>query len=344
MQESVIFSSGLVDYHYHSSFAALKDIAAGRDVVIITDENLARLYPGYFSPYETLVIAAGEASKSLDVVGQLLSQLIANEATRKTLIVGAGGGVVTDIAGFVAATYMRGVAFGFVPTSLLAMVDAAVGGKNGVDVGQHKNMVGTITQPEFLLYDGELLQTLPAQEWSNGFAEIIKYASIFDVPLFEELSRRNVAFYRADKNALDALIKRCVHWKNKTVVEDEREQGSRKLLNFGHTAGHAIETVHQLPHGYAISIGMLIACRLSEHILGLDPEVRYRLENMLQQYGLPIKQHIDMIAVMDILKIDKKRRGVEIDYILLEQLGNAGIYPLPFEIIEKALEGYESDN
>jgi 3-dehydroquinate synthase len=285
-----------------------------------------------------LVIPPGENTKDLHTIESLTRQLIEKEATRKTLVIGVGGGVITDITGFLASVYMRGVSFGFIPTSLLGMVDAAIGGKNGVDLGMNKNMIGVIRQPDFILFDSTFLQTLPDDEWSNGFAEIIKYACIFDAELFEELSVKNLTWYRDTGNgAINTVIESCVAWKNKTVVEDEMETGSRKLLNFGHTAAHAIENLYDLPHGKAVGIGMVIACLVSEKEVGLDPAVTARLKNLLGQYHLPVKMQIDATKAMELLKMDKKRVNDTIDYIMLERIGKAVIHSLPIPVIEKTL-------
>jgi len=218
------------------------------------------------------------------------------------------------------------------------MVDAAIGGKNGVDLGMNKNMIGVIRQPDFILFDSTFLQTLPDDEWSNGFAEIIKYACIFDAELFEELSVKNLTWYRDTGNgAINTVIESCVAWKNKTVVEDEMETGSRKLLNFGHTAAHAIENLYDLPHGKAVGIGMVIACLVSEKEVGLDPAVTARLKNLLGQYHLPVKMQIDATKAMELLKMDKKRVNDTIDYIMLERIGKAVIHSLPIPVIEKTL-------
>ena len=192
--------------------------------------------------------------------------MISLNADRQSFIVGVGGGVVTDLAGFVASIYMRGIRFAFVPTSILAMVDASVGGKNGIDVGVYKNLVGVINQPEFLLYDYSFLETLPGEEWVNGFAEIVKHACIKDGDMFSFLEENSLTAFRSSLNTAGSLIRKNVEIKYNVVSQDETETGERKLLNFGHTIGHAIENTSKLAHGSAISIGMVVACRISERI------------------------------------------------------------------------------
>lgn len=339
MEYSLSFPTGTVRYRFNG-IKELLTLAPVEQTVMITDSTVAALHPEVFSLYRTIILPSGEEHKTQDVIKTITEHLLEFKAHRKTILAGVGGGVVTDITGYAASVYMRGLKFGFVPTSLLGMVDAAVGGKNGVNFGLHKNMLGTIQQPSFIVYDTSLLDTLPESEWSNGFAEIIKYACIFDAVLFEELSRNNLSYYKENKQALLVLIQRCVEWKNKTVYEDEKESGPRKLLNFGHTAGHAMETLYNLPHGQAIALGMLIACIISEQVYGLDTDARKQLVQLLEQYKLPTSLRLHPEQLMDILIMDKKRSGEYIDFVLLNSIGSAYINPLPFETIQQALEQF----
>lgn len=342
--QQVRFSSATVDYYYNSPVSLLPHICTNEHIVFITDSNVAAAHPGIFDGRTTLVIQAGEESKTLGTIERLCNELLEAQATRQTWIVGVGGGVVSDITGFVAAVYMRGVKCGFVPTTLLAMVDAAIGGKNGVNTGPHKNIIGTIRQPDFILFDPTLLSSLPDMEWSNGFAEVVKYACIFDKELFTELASHELSYYRKNVAALNDLITRCASLKNKTVAEDEHEKGIRKLLNFGHTAGHAIETTYSLPHGVAVSIGMVIAAAMSVEKCGLPHDVPAKLRDLLRRYGLPDTHAIDTDKIMSLLRSDKKRTKEYIDYILLEQIGKGVICPLTFPEIESALKRHESNS
>ncbi len=338
MQYAVSFPTGTVEYYFHSDWHQLRDIAPPDQTIIVTDSHINDLYASRFDGYRKIVLPAGEQSKSLTTIQDLVSQLIELQAHRKTMLVGVGGGVVTDITGFLASVYMRGIPFGFVPTSLLGMVDAAVGGKNGVNIGLHKNMAGTIRQPQFLLYDSSFLQSLPEEEWSNGFAEIIKYGCISDVRILNTLSENKIDNFlrRADK--LNDLIMGCVDVKNKIVHADENETGMRKLLNFGHTAGHAFETLHKLPHGHGVALGMRVACLLSESQLDFQKKDSDMLCALLDTYKLPVQLKFDVPQVMDILTMDKKRNAKDLDYILLQKPGVAHIKPLQFDTIQKALE------
>ncbi len=345
MQQTVTFPSGTVHYHFQSSFEELWTRYDKEQTVLITDEYIAKLYAKLLKGYKLLVIPAGEHSKNPETLKFLAKELLKLEATRKTMLVGIGGGVITDIVGMLGSVYMRGVPFGFVPTTLLGMVDAAVGGKNGINIGLNKNILGTIAQPRFILYDPAFLDTLPDDEWSNGFAEIIKYACIFDAEMFSELQNNNISYYRDHSDdALQALIQKCVTWKNKTVAEDEKETGIRKLLNFGHTAAHAIENLYELPHGKAVGIGMVIAGKVSCQVADLEYKVVKDLEDMLARYHLPVRLKIDARKAIEIMRMDKKRHDDMIDYIVLERIGKAAVKSLPLTAIEKALKDYESDN
>ncbi len=348
MQRSVTFPSGKTDYIFlnndESVFEKLTRLHDRQHIIFITNDHIAKLYEHLLKGQKVLIVPAHESSKDIHTIESLAKQLLQLEAGRNTILIGLGGGVITDITGFLAAVYMRGVSFGFIPTTLLGMVDAAIGGKNGVNLGLNKNLLGTIRQPQFILYDVQFLQTLPNIEWSNGFAEVIKYACIFDAALFNDLEKNSISFYKHDHAGLVALIDRCVEWKNKTVIADELETGLRKLLNFGHTAAHAIENLYDLPHGKAVAIGMVIACMISENVAGLDKNAGIRLKKLLQQYHLPVSLAINTRNAMELLRMDKKRNDDMIDYIVLESIGHAAVKALPFIEIENALTEYASHN
>jgi 3-dehydroquinate synthase len=290
-------------------------------MILLTDENIHAAHSQKFKNWNTIVLKAGEESKVQDTVDTVIEQLIEMEADRKTLLVGIGGGVITDLTGYIASVYMRGIPFGFVPTTLLSLVDASIGGKNGIDVGVYKNMVGTIRQPSFILHDLSLLNSLPENEWRNGFAEIIKHAAIKDASMFRELEKNSLEFYRGKKKELNRLVQRNAILKTKVVQEDEFEKGDRKLLNFGHTLGHALENQYELSHGEAISIGMGYAARLSENMLGFKDADR--IVDALEKYGLPAHASFDKDKVIGVLKMDKKKTKNGISFILLEKLGRA---------------------
>jgi 3-dehydroquinate synthase len=330
------FSNKTTGYFFGADLSHLEKLADKEQAVIVTDENIFRGHRKKFGGWNTIVIKAGEEFKNQATVDSILQQLIAFGADRKTFLVGVGGGVVTDITGFVAAIYMRGIPFGFVPTSVLAMVDASVGGKNGIDIGLYKNLAGTIRQPEFLLYDYSLLRSLPKEEWVNGFAEIIKHACIRDAAMFRELEKNTLGFYQKDKAVLARLIRRNVLIKSTIVQKDEFEQGERRLLNFGHTLGHAIENLYELSHGQAISIGMAAACMISEELS--DFTDTNRVVTTLKKYGLPTQAEFDAKKVMHVLKMDKKKVKDNMNYILLKKIGQGVVKTIPIGQLEKLLQ------
>jgi len=332
------FSEKKVAYYFDADFSYLEQLVPKENTVLITDENVFQLQQQKFEGWKTIVIKAGEEHKQQSTVDFIIGRLIELEADRKTFVVGVGGGVVTDITGYAASVYMRGLKFGFVPTTILAMVDASIGGKNGVDVGLYKNLVGLIKQPEFLLFDYSLLQTLPNEQWVNGFAEVIKHACIKDAVMFSTLEKFNLHDFTTDSTLLAALIEQNVNIKTAVVVADEFEQGERKLLNFGHTIGHAIENLHHLPHGHAISIGMVAACNLSEQLNGFHFEAAIRIVKLLAKYHLPVDVETEYEKVFEVLKMDKKRSKNEISFILLNKIGEAVIKPIQLDELHRHLK------
>jgi 3-dehydroquinate synthase len=326
---------------FDASFSYLQQLVTKENAIIVTDENVYTLHKNKMNGWETIVIKAGEENKQQATANFIIAELIKKRANKKTLLIGIGGGVVTDITGYVASIYMRGVNFGFVPTTILGMVDAAVGGKNGIDVGLYKNIIGTICQPSFLLYDYSLLETLPHQQWANGFAEIIKHACIKDPQLFSFLENNVIDNFRKDKNLLDNLIQKNVQLKTNIVLKDEFEKGERKLLNFGHTFGHAIENEYNLLHGHAISIGMLMAATISEEINNFYSVEKERLAKLLQQYQLPISIKYNPEKVFEMMQLDKKAENEIINYILLNKIGEAIIYPIPIAQLKDIMHMYQ---
>src|SRR6187399_2364276 len=227
------FSNSSVDYYLAGGISHLKEIVDKDNTIIITDENVYNAHTKRFKNWNYIVLKPGEEFKIQSTVDSVIEQLIEMEADRKTTLVGVGGGVITDITGYVASVYMRGLSFGFIPTSILAMVDASIGGKNGIDVGVYKNMVGIIRQPFFILHDMVFLNTLPQAEWENGFAEIIKHACIKDARMFSALENNSLKYYQGRQTAICELVQQNAIIKSQVVLKDEFEKGDRKLLNFG---------------------------------------------------------------------------------------------------------------
>ena len=337
-KKTYTFSNSQVDYFFDADFSHLEKLLSKEQAVMITDEHVFDKHKRKFKGWNTIVLKPGEAYKIQQTVDMIIDQLIAFGADRKSILIGVGGGVVTDITGYVAGIYMRGIACGFVPTSILAMVDAAIGGKNGIDVGVYKNMVGLIRQPQFLLYDHSFLKTLPKEEWQNGFAEIIKHACIKDATMFALLQQNSLASFKREPAKLAVLIQRNALIKTKVVLEDEFEEGDRKLLNYGHTLGHAIENMYELSHGQAISIGMTYAAIMSQQIRGFkDAEAVIAL---LAKYGLPTFADFDKKKAFKILQMDKKKQAQGINYVLLQKIGKGVIQPLSFQELETILNQF----
>jgi 3-dehydroquinate synthase len=304
------------------------------EVIIITDTNVYRHYHQVMPTDRIIQIGTGEKIKTLDTVVYILKELMRMEAGRTIFILGIGGGIVCDIAGFVASTYLRGVRFGFVSTTLLSQVDASVGGKNGVNFEGYKNMIGVFNQPDFIICDPVFLDTLPEKELRNGCAEIVKHAAIADRVLFSYLEAHYKEILQLKKDVIEKLVYESVKIKSEVVNRDEMEKGERRILNFGHTIGHAIEKVTGSAHGEAISAGMAAAARVSEKRGLLSDEDRARIEGILANLKLPVRISADRKRVLDAMTRDKKREGDTIHFVLLNGIGDAIIE----EILIKDLE------
>jgi 3-dehydroquinate synthase len=307
----------------------------GQRCAIISDSNVAPKYGEAaqaaligegFDPV-LIRVPAGETAKSLKTVQSCYDQLAAHRLERKSFIVALGGGVVGDVAGFVAATYLRGVAFVQVPTTLLAQVDSSVGGKVGVNLKAGKNLVGAFYQPRLVLCDLGTLTTLPAREFRAGLAEVIKYGIIYDRPLFARLEHDLPKLIEREPATLETVVARCCEIKAEVVGQDETESGLRAILNFGHTIGHGLEAISHYGkylHGEAIAIGQVAAAKISAKLLGLpDPEAQ-RIENLFRSAGLPTKlklsasQKAKLLAAM---RLDKKVSAGEIKFVLAKRIG-----------------------
>jgi 3-dehydroquinate synthase len=329
------FSNSSTDYYLAYGISHLKKITDSKATVLITDENVYNAHSKRFKGWNTIVLKPGEEYKVQATVDAIIEKLIEMEADRKTTLVAVGGGVMTDITGYVASVYMRGLRFGFVPTSILSLVDASIGGKNGIDVGVYKNMVGVIRQPSFILHDLVFLNSLPQVEWENGFAEIIKHACIKDGAMFAELERNSLKTYQGRQKSICELIQRNAIIKTKVVQKDEFEKGERRLLNFGHTIGHALETQYELLHGQAISIGMTYACHISEQLTGFKQTER--VVSVLAKYNLPTYASFNKQKVFDVLKMDKKRERKEMNYVLLEKIGKGVVKSISLKRLEEII-------
>ncbi len=297
-------------------------------VVVITDKTVERLYADRMPGAERIVIGTGEAAKTLDTMSFIYRRLIDLQADRNVFLLGIGGGIVCDITGFAAGTYLRGVGFANVPTTLLAQVDASVGGKTGVNFNGYKNMVGLFNQPSFVLCDPLVLRTLPDRQMANGFAEIVKHAAISDEKYFALLERKADSALAHEPDLLEKIIYDSVVIKAGIVNRDEREHGERRKLNFGHTLGHALEKTLRLRHGDAVSAGMAAAARLSVkkgHMDGIGAE---RLINLLDRLGLPVNLQFEADEVFGAVARDKKRADDSILFVLLAGIGKGFVEPV----------------
>ena len=299
--------------------------------IVITDANIDRLYPNLVRRCEHIIVGQGEVCKSLQTVERVYRELMTLGADRSTFILGIGGGIVTDIAGFVAATYMRGVDFGFVSTTLLGQVDASIGGKNGVNVADYKNMVGTFRQPRFVIVDVEMLRTLPKRELRAGMAEVVKSAIIADAELFERLERCGGAIYDSAEDMQEVMLG-AVAVKARIVAEDEREGGVRRLLNLGHTLGHAIEKcTHEVNHGEAVAIGMSLVAHAAVRRGDLSEDVAKRIDSVLMALGLKLDMPVTVTEMLREVKYDKKKKNNSIRLIVPVRIGECEIKELSFE-------------
>lgn len=304
---------------------------------MITDETVKSHYGVVFSDLPTIAIGQGEKIKNLDTVKRIYREFLKLEIDRSSQIIGIGGGIVCDVSGFAASTYLRGLTFGFVPTTLLAQVDASIGGKNGVNFQDYKNIIGVFRQPRFVLCDPEVLGTLPEKELQCGIAEIIKHALIKDSSLFKLLEREWNALLSLDKPSVEKIVSESIRIKAEVVQADALEAGERRKLNFGHTLGHAIEKEYRLPHGEAVSIGMVMAAKISESmglLKGKDTEL---IINLLSKFGLPTQLPSEAGPLMKAVKKDKKREGEKIHFVLLTEIGNAKVIKISYPKLEELI-------
>ncbi len=304
--------------------------------VVITNTTLEKLWLDEILDQISavpIVIPDGEKFKSLETAQQIWKKLIEIGFTRKSLITGLGGGVITDLAAFVASTFMRGTYLGLIPTTLLAQVDAAIGGKTGVNF-EGKNIIGTFYPSNFVLIDPETLKTLPEVEILNGFGEVVKYG-ILDSRVYKKL--------KSFREINEELIRECVNVKLRIVEEDLRESGKRRILNLGHTIGHAIEKVsnYKVKHGFAVAIGLMASALIAEKINGFDSG---KVEELLDRFGLPKRHNFEPKELLKAMKIDKKAWYGRLVFILPEDIGKVTIREVDEKIVLAVLEVMRDDS
>lgn len=326
----IYLGSGLLDDVY-SKFS--KIFPPKSRLLIISDTNVFRLYgkrvadslqKGGFQ-IVSYVFPAGESQKQLSTINEIYQKLSENNFTRSDGIVALGGGVAGDMAGFAAATFLRGIPFAQIPTSLLAQIDSSIGGKTGIDLTFGKNLVGAFHQPSIVLVDPDTLQTLPSRYFCDGIGEAIKYGCILDSDLFD-LVKDGIK-----KENLESMIFSCLNCKKQVVEKDEKDTGLRMILNFGHTLGHAIEKLDgykNISHGEAVSMGMLLITRLSEKLGITDKGTSKQIYCALKHNGLPTNSSFALQDILQATVLDKKSFGNEIRLILLKHIGCAEIHPI----------------
>lgn len=299
-------------------------------VAVVSNPLVAPLFASYLGclpdDHELILIGDGEEYKSLDSYSAVMDELVANRFNRDATIIALGGGVVGDLAGFVAATYQRGVRLIQIPTTLLAQVDSAIGGKTAVNHADGKNLIGAFYQPETVIIDTETLSTLPPKVYREGLAEVIKYGVIYDAEFFAWLEDNAQAVLARDSDSLQFIVRRSCEIKAAIVAADEREQGQRAILNYGHTFGHALEAeagYGQLLHGEAVSVGMVMAADLALRESLCDARTALRIKNIVKAYRLPfMPPELDKIRFLDHMAMDKKVQRGEFRFVLPERIGS----------------------
>lgn len=301
-------------------------------VVVVSDATIDRLYHPLLAPYDTVLIGTGESIKTLQTVETIYRRFIELGVDRKTFILGIGGGIVTDVAGFAASTYMRGVRFGFVSTTLLGQVDASVGGKNGVNVDGYKNMAGTFTQPQFVICDPALLRTLPDREFRAGLAEVVKAAVIADGDLFTRLEQTTFETLRSDTDLLNDVISAAVRVKADIVEHDEKESGERRKLNLGHTLAHAIEKCsNRMNHGEAVAAGTSLIAGAAVKLGVLREEDRQRIDSVLLHLGFELTPPVEVKRLLKEVGKDKKSEDGLLRIVLPVGIGDCEVRPMTRE-------------
>ncbi len=319
----------------------IQSIYHGKKIVIISDDQVYSYY-GHIesqlsSVYEvySIVVPHGEQSKSFDILPSIYKQLLSYKITRSDLVIALGGGVIGDLAGFVAGTYLRGLSLVQIPTSLLAQVDSSVGGKVAVDLAEGKNLVGAFVHPMCVLIDPDTLKTLPERFISDGMGEVIKYACLFDKEMFESL--KSYEDFNELYKDIEKVIYQCVDYKRKVVEEDVFDKGKRMLLNFGHTLGHAIEQYYgykTYSHGEAVSIGMVQLTYISEKHGLTNLGTSTLILDLCQKYNLPVTSHLQVDHLMNAIALDKKNINQKLSLILLKEIGESFIYPSDLSFIQ----------
>lgn len=301
----------------------LPDVLPRGRVVVVTDAAIDRLYPDLLAPYKRVLIGMGESAKTLQTVETVYRRFIELGVDRSTFVLGIGGGIVTDVTGFAAATYMRGIPFGFVPTTLLGQVDASLGGKNGVNVDGYKNMAGTFIQPRFVVCDPAMLRTLSDREFRAGLAEAVKAGIIADGELFRRIGQVSLAELRTDTDLLSAVLRSAIRVKVDLVEKDEKEAGERRKLNLGHTLAHAVEKCSdRMNHGEAVAVGMALIASAAVKLGVLTADDRDRIVRVLRGLGFELTPPVAVKRLLAEVAKDKKNENGMLHVVLPAGIGD----------------------
>ena len=310
----------------------LPQLLPDKRVIVVSDTNIDRFYHPLLEKYDHILIGLGETSKTLHTIDSIYRRFIELGVDRSCFVLGIGGGIVTDVAGFAAATFMRGLEFGFVSTSLLGQVDASVGGKNGVNVDGYKNMVGTFCQPKFVICDVAMLSTLNKREFRTGLAEMIKSGIIADPQLFNMLEECDMQSLQQNRELLSELVFRAIRVKADIVERDERETGDRRKLNLGHTLAHAIEkSSSKMNHGEAVAVGLAYIADAAQQGDLLTIEDKQRIVGVLEKAGFELTPPVEMRRLLKEVKKDKKSEGNSIFVVLPRTIGDCIVEKMPLE-------------
>ncbi len=347
---SILIGEGIIDdLNKH-----LKKCFSGKQIFLVTDKNVEEIYGSKITSllensnyrFTIYTVPPGEKAKSYKYFKKGLDLLVNNDFKRDDLVIAFGGGVVGDLAGFLAASYMRGISLLQIPTTLLSQVDSSVGGKTAINHTQGKNLIGAFYQPERVIIDSDFLKTLPLRELKTGIAEVIKYGIIFDEDFFSFLEDHKEAIYNLNSNSIVHIVNKSCKIKADIVIEDQKEHGRRALLNFGHTIAHALEAVSEydeFTHGEAVAVGMYGSARLCRDLGYIRNQTYKKIENILTLYELPISLgNKNPEKIYDIMQHDKKARKDELRWILIKDIGKAVIKKgISKKKILKVLEGLQ---
>lgn len=322
------------------SFNNIKKYIPKSKVIILTDSNVYKIYKSALSNYNIIEIKAGEDSKSIDVIENIIKKLLNYNADRNSFLLGVGGGVICDITGFVASIFMRGITFGFVPTTLLAQVDASVGGKNGVNFLGIKNLIGTFNQPKFIICDTSFLQTLPEKEIKCGLGEIIKHSIIYGNDFFNFLDKNKDEILQNNNSINHELINKSIKLKSRIVSDDEFDKNSRKILNLGHTIAHALEMQTGISHGEAVSRGIIFAVDFSIENKYITDNKAIKIKNLISDLNLIPNILVDKDLLIKSIFADKKKNNYTIDFVFIESIGKVFIKNIEISILSEFIKNY----